>query len=124
MMKLLLNKADVILKGKDLKTWKQSRRKRFYSFFALLFWLPLDTFAFECHQPKWVMIFSIMYLPIAFVVHKYHSLNDLAILNCMTKKYLTHLSDEELDREVSLAEWSIFRWITNANKYKESLIRT
>jgi hypothetical protein len=52
MRELLENKADLILQGIDLKTWKQTSWKSDCIFYALLFWFPLQSIAFEGFQSK------------------------------------------------------------------------
>ena len=70
-----------------------------------------------------LMLVSAMHLPIFFNSFLYYSHIQRRDLRSITKRYLTHLSDEELDKELQLAKGSFFSWNRNTTNPQGSLIQ-
>jgi hypothetical protein len=64
-------------------------------------------------------IFTLIVFPMFVYFSHIHRNN----LKDITKRYLTHLSDEELDRELSLVKGSFFSWNSNTANPPGSLIQ-
>jgi hypothetical protein len=64
-------------------------------------------------------IFTLIVFPMFVYFSHIHRNN----LKDITKRYLTHLSDEELDRELVLVKGSFFSWKSNTANPPGSLIQ-
>ena len=114
MRDLLDKRADAILQGNDLKTWNKTWRNYFYTGAAFIIYVFVDQ-EISLLLPRWLGLSYLLLPAILFPMSVYYCYIYRANVKTMTKRYLTHLSDEELDKEVSLTKWSFFKWITNTN---------
>ena len=100
MRELLNRKHKSILSPKDDEEWVYKKKSADYTFYAIVMSIPIDMYAIfylRGEAQKRMRSFSNRYvfflLPIFFLTSHIHRQN----LRDITKRYLTHLSDQELD---------------------------
>jgi hypothetical protein len=98
MRDLLEKRAGVILQGNDLIKWKYKKWNADYCLIPVLFKIPLDLF-FSCFRKKTNLMLAIsdLYIPcvIPFCLYLYYI--QRKNLQDISRRYLTHLNDEELE---------------------------
>ena len=113
MRELLNKKAEIVLQPKDLETWNSKKHIADFSFYLILLNIPLDLyilFRLRGKEAQRMRTISNLYALAVFPAFIYASHLHRENLKDVTKRYLTHINDDELEKEMNIAKGSIFWW--------------